>query len=201
MNSLKKDWEEDLKSRVKKLRERAEKKPEPKKIPIEPEKYVVTEKIKEKPDVVEKDQYLEIKEEDIRIEKKPEVSVKIEKENHYAVIKPIIDEIKEQTKQELYEEKIKEEKILEEKKIEKTEVPKEKIVNLIDGIGTTIDKLIDIINKRGSVTTIDLSKELEVSVEMIEIWAKILEDRGLINIEYPLIGPSKLRKKEWKKES
>jgi hypothetical protein len=201
MSSLKNDWEEDLKSRVKKLRERAEKKPEPKKIPIETEKHVVTEKIKEKPDVVEKDQYLEIKEEDIRIEKKPEVSVKIEKENHYAVIKPIIDEIKEQTKQELYEEKIKKEKIVEEKKIEKAEVPKEKIVNLIDGIGTTIDRLIDIINKRGSVTIIDLSKELGVSVDMIEIWAKILEDRGLINIEYPLIGPSKLRKKEWKKES
>ena len=69
------------------------------------------------------------------------------------------------------------------------------------GIETTIDRLINILEKRGSVSTIDLSKELGVSIERIESWAKIFEDRGLIDIEYPLIGSSKLRKKEWKKES
>ena len=191
MSNPKKEWQEDLKSRIKKLRERVEKQSELEKVPVKPEKPVIE----------EKDQYLEIKEEDIRIEKRPEVPVKIENENHYAVIKPIIDEIKEKAKQELYEEKIKEEKLVEEKKIEKVEVPKEKIVTLMDGIETKIDRLIDIIDKRGSVTILELSKELDVSVERIESWAKILEDRGLINIEYPLIGPSKLRKKEWKKES
>ena len=193
MNVLKKEkkWQEDLKIKIKKLRERAEEKPEIKKIDIEEEKPVVT----------EKNQYVEIKEEEAEVKEKPEVAVKIEKENNYAVIKPIIDEIKEKAKEEIYEEKIKEEKNLHPEKIEKIEVPRKDIESAKIEIETTIDKLIDIIDKRGTVTTLDLSKELNVSMDRIENWAKILEDSGLINIEYPLIGPSKLRKKEWKKES
>jgi len=190
MNTSKKDkWEEDLRSRIKKLRERAEKAPEPKKPDFEP-----------KNNVTEENQYLEIKDEWKEAEKKPDVSVKIEKENHYAVIKPIIDEIKEKAKEEIYEEKVKEEKKSYIKK-EEAEIPKQKLEISKVGIETTIDRLIAIIDKRGNVTTIDLSKELGVSVERIESWAKMLEDRGLIEIEYPLIGSSRLRKKEWKKES
>ncbi len=192
MNTLKKEkkWQEELRGRIKRLRERAEKPPEPKKIDVEPKKPVET-----------KEEYVEIKDEQMEAEKKSEVAVKIEKENHYAVIKPIIDEIKEKAKEEILEEKIKEEKNLNEKKIEKIEIPKKDIERSTADIETAIDELIDTINTRGSVTTLELSRQLGVSIERIESWAKILEDRGLIEIEYPLIGQSKLRKKVWKKES
>jgi len=213
VNTLKKDkkWQEDLKGRIKKLKERAKEKPKP---------QMIYANVSGKPAVIEKDEYAEIKllpEEKFekKIEK-PVINVKIEKENHYAVIKPIIDEIKEITKEEIHEKIIKSEKILQEKEREKAQISREKAVTpkmeisrekalppKIEyvGIETTIDRLINILEKRGSVSTIDLSKELGVSIERIESWAKIFEDRGLIDIEYPLIGSSKLRKKEWKKES
>ncbi len=216
MSILEKDreWLEELKSRTKKLRERAEKKPEPEKIPVE----------SKKPTLIDKDEYLEIKEEGV-IEKKPEVTVNIEKENHYAIIKPIIDENKTNTKEELNEEKIKNEKLLQIKEIEKNEVPKEtetieekkiekieksieaikteevKKEILIDMIETDIDKLMKTLNEKKSISIGDLSKTLKISIDRLENWAKILEDHGLIVIEYPIIGLPKLRKKEWKKES
>lgn len=189
MNNSKKEkkWQEDLKVKIKKLKERAKEEPKSK-------EKIIYANVSGQPVVIEKDGYAEIKLPEERIEKKPEIAVKIEKGNHYAVIKPIVDNIKEKAKEELHEEKIKQEKVLQEKETEKI-VPS-KIEST--GIETTIDKMIDIIDKRGSVNTFNLSKELGVSIERIESWAKILEERGLIEIEYPLIGPSKLRKKNGK---
>jgi len=63
-------------------------------------------------------------------------------------------------------------------------------------IETNIDKLISIVENKGSVTIISLAQELGVSPDQIEEWAKILEERGMIEIEYPPIGPPKLRKKK-----
>ncbi len=63
-------------------------------------------------------------------------------------------------------------------------------------IQTDIDKLIEIVENKGPITILDLSKELEVEPEQIEEWAKILEERGMIEIEYHPIGPPKLRKKK-----
>jgi hypothetical protein len=211
-----KEWLKELRSKTKKLKERAEKKPEPVKIILESKKPVET----------EKNQYLEIKEEEIVIEKKPEVTVKIEKENDYVVIKPAIDEIKEKAKEELYEEKIEEEKLLEKEKIERDKIPKETELvkekkvekieksidkikteetgtkeGLIDMVETDIDKLIKIIDKKKAINIGDLSKELNISIDRVESWAKILEDHGLIEIEYPIIGLPKLRKKTWKEKS
>ncbi|RLG57040.1 MAG: hypothetical protein DRN95_06025 [Candidatus Hydrothermarchaeota archaeon] len=77
---------------------------------------------------------------------------------------------------------------------EKTEEP------LIDSLQTDIDRLLSIIEERGSVNISDLSKELNVGVEKIEEWAKVLEERGLIEIEYPIIGLPRLKKK-WEKKS
>lgn len=215
MSILEKDreWLEELRSRTKKLRERAEKKPEPENIPVE----------SKKPILINKDEYLEIKEEGV-IEKKPEVTVNIEKENHYAVINPIADENKTKVKEELHEEKIKNEKLLQIKEIEKNEVPKEtetieekkiekieksietikteevKKEILIDMIETDIDKLMKILNEKKSISIGDLSKTLKISIDRLENWAKILEDHGLVDIEYPVIGLPKLRKKEWKEQ-
>jgi len=200
------EWLKELRGKTKKLRERAEKKPEPVKINVESKKPVET----------EKNQYLEIKEEEIVIEKKPEVTVKIEKENDYAVIKLPIDEIKAKAKEEklLEKEKIgrneiqKETEPVVEKKVNKIEKSIEKIKTeetgtkgeLIDMVETDIDKLIKILDKKKAINIGDLSKELNISMDRLENWAKILEDHGLIEIEYPIIGLPKLRKKTWKEK-
>ena len=71
----------------------------------------------------------------------------------------------------------------------------------IDHIETDIDKLMRIIDEKKVVGLEYLSKALKISVERLEIWAKMLEDRDLIEIEYPILGLPKLRKKGWKKKS
>lgn len=71
----------------------------------------------------------------------------------------------------------------------------------LNNIETDIDKLMEIIDEKKVVSIDYLSKTLKISVERLESWAKLLEDRGLIEIEYPIIGLPKLRKKEWKKKS
>lgn len=87
------------------------------------------------------------------------------------------------------------------RKEEANKAVKERIEELpVDMIKTEIDKLMDSIEKRKSVSIGELSKELNVTVEQIENWAKILEENNLIEIEYPIIGLPKLRKKEWKEE-
>ena len=63
-------------------------------------------------------------------------------------------------------------------------------------IETQIDKLIKIVEKNGSIPIPILSRELKVHPEQIERWARILEEHGMIEIEYPPIGPPKLRKKK-----
>jgi len=70
----------------------------------------------------------------------------------------------------------------------------------IDQIETDIDKLMEIIDEKKIVGLDYLSKALKISTEKLEVWAKMLEDRGLIEIEYPIIGLPKLRKKEWKQK-
>jgi DNA-binding transcriptional ArsR family regulator len=70
----------------------------------------------------------------------------------------------------------------------------------IDMIETDIDKMMNILETNKSVSIGELSKQLNVKVELIENWAKILEEHDLVEIEYPIIGLPKLRKKEWKEE-
>jgi Mn-dependent DtxR family transcriptional regulator len=67
-------------------------------------------------------------------------------------------------------------------------------------IETDIDKMMNILEANKSISIGELSKQLNVKVELIENWAKILEEHGLIEIDYPIIGLPKLRKKEWKEE-
>jgi hypothetical protein len=149
------------------------------------------------------------------------VPVVIKKDDDYAIIEPIEKEIK---PQEVPKKKPKYQKakIFEKKKETKTEHQEksEKVGKAeeerrraykkikesmkkfpVDMIETDIDKLMSMIEKEKSVSVLDVSKELKVSVEQIENWAKILEEHGLIEIIYPLIGFPRLRKKEWKKES
>jgi len=84
---------------------------------------------------------------------------------------------------------------------EKLTEPEESISKIpLNHIETDIDKLMQIVDEKKIVSLEYLSKQLKMSVDRLETWAKILEDRGLIEIEYPIIGLPKLRKKEWKQK-
>jgi CBS domain-containing protein len=63
-------------------------------------------------------------------------------------------------------------------------------------IQTDIDKLISIVERKGPISILDVSKELNVDPEQIEEWAKILEEREMFEIEYRALGPPMLRKKK-----
>ncbi len=67
-------------------------------------------------------------------------------------------------------------------------------------IETGVDKLVKIINSRGSVSSSDAAKELGVSPSVIMEWADFLEEEGIINIEYKFTKPFLVARKLAKKE-
>jgi len=156
-----------------------------------------------------------------------DMPVQLGKEDDYAVLEPFdISKQKTNTSKETNEEEIKP-KLSEEKPkliIEKAgskEVeskppvqnipikpiiqplkPEESMSKIpINHIETDIDKLMKIIDEKKIIGIEELSKTLKISPDRLEIWAKILEDAGLIEIEYPIIGLPRLRKKGWKTKS
>lgn len=62
-------------------------------------------------------------------------------------------------------------------------------------IQTDIDRLLNLLEEGKSISVLDLAKKLKVKIEQVEKWAKILEEHGLIEIEYPIIGLPRLKKK------
>ena len=67
---------------------------------------------------------------------------------------------------------------------------------------TAIDKLLHIIQKVESIDLERLSKELNAKPELVEEWGSILEENGLIEVDYPAFGKPlfKIVKKEKKEE-
>ena len=63
-----------------------------------------------------------------------------------------------------------------------------------EGVKTVIDELLDYVEKKGKVSTKDASHKFKVSENKIEEWANILEEGGLIKIDYPLMGKAILIK-------
>ncbi|MDD5182462.1 MAG: CBS domain-containing protein [Candidatus Nanoarchaeia archaeon] len=62
-------------------------------------------------------------------------------------------------------------------------------------IETGIDKLLELVEQKGKISTEDASKALKVDAKLVEEWASILDDHNLIKIEYPIIGTIELIKK------
>jgi len=58
---------------------------------------------------------------------------------------------------------------------------------------TDVDKLLKIIEEKGSITTDALAKVLNVSEDKVEEWGRTLEEHGLIKLEYPPFGKPKLK--------
>lgn len=56
-----------------------------------------------------------------------------------------------------------------------------------DTISTKIDEMLKILEE-GQIETSRLSKRLETPENLVEEWAKILEEHGLVEINYPAIG-------------
>lgn len=68
-------------------------------------------------------------------------------------------------------------------------------------IETGVDKLMELVKKKGKVTFQDASNELGVSPNLIEEWAEFLEEEGLINLDYKLTTPYISEKKLTKKDA
>ncbi len=60
---------------------------------------------------------------------------------------------------------------------------------------TELDKLLEEVNEREKISVRQVAKAFEVPKSLVEYWARILEQKGLITLHYPLIGSPKLRKK------
>ncbi|HDD46316.1 MAG TPA: hypothetical protein ENG42_02485 [Candidatus Aenigmarchaeota archaeon] len=69
-----------------------------------------------------------------------------------------------------------------------------------DYLETKVDRLYEIVKKRRKIKISEAASIMKVKPERIEEWAKILEDHGIIDIFYPIIGEAELRIKGDKDE-
>ena len=67
-------------------------------------------------------------------------------------------------------------------------------------IETGVDKLVNIINQRGKISSFDAAKELGVSNTVVMEWADFLEEEGIISIDYKLTKQFLISRKMTKKE-
>jgi len=104
---------------------------------------------------------------------------------------PVSEEPKEK-KADKTEKKTQEERaenIAEQKKSDK------KVVSAKATVTTPIDDLYDTIMNIGKIRMDIAAKKFNVAESIIEEWAKILEENGLIEIRYPAVGKPSLAKK------
>jgi len=62
-------------------------------------------------------------------------------------------------------------------------------------IQTEVDALVSLINDSGSISAKDAAKRLNVSVQTIMEWASLLDEEGIIKIEYKFTTPYLVKKK------
>jgi len=55
-------------------------------------------------------------------------------------------------------------------------------------IETQIDKLIDLLSKRRKIPLTDAARELNISESQLEAWVSTLEDNGVVELKYPVLG-------------
>ncbi len=67
-------------------------------------------------------------------------------------------------------------------------------------IETGVDKLVNLINERGKISSADAAKELGVSTTVIMEWVDFLEEEGIINLEYKFTKPFLVARKLAKKD-
>lgn len=67
-------------------------------------------------------------------------------------------------------------------------------------IETGVDRLVNLVKRRGKIALQDAAKELGVSLDVIEEWADFLEEEGMISIEYKLTKPYLVERELTEKE-
>ena len=75
---------------------------------------------------------------------------------------------------------------------------KKQVVAKASKYETDIDKLYKLINEIGSITITEVAEGFGISKEQAEEWGKMLENHGLIELNYPTIGEMQLCKKKSK---
>jgi chromosome segregation ATPase len=75
------------------------------------------------------------------------------------------------------------------------------MVQLPSIIETGVDKLVNLINLKGRLSSVDASKELGVSTTVVMEWADFLEEEGIINVEYKFTKPFLVARKLGKKDA
>ena len=76
------------------------------------------------------------------------------------------------------------------RKIEEEKIMEEEVME------TGIDKLYELILERKQITATEAAKLLKINTATVEKWARILQDHGLIEIDFSTVGTIKLIKKE-----
>src|SRR3989338_6657261 len=67
-------------------------------------------------------------------------------------------------------------------------------------IETGVDRLVNLVDEKGRVSSADAAKELGVSTTVVMEWAEFLEEEGVIKIEYRFTKPFLIAKKLAKKD-
>lgn len=67
----------------------------------------------------------------------------------------------------------------------------EPFVNLV----TNVDRVYQVVLEKKSVSLNDLAMRFSVSLGKVEEWAKVLDETGLLELHYPVIGKAELRVK------
>jgi hypothetical protein len=78
---------------------------------------------------------------------------------------------------------------------ENISVIKKSIVAKSSKYKTDLDRLYELVNEKGKISLSDVVKGFNISIEMAEQWAKILEGHGMITLNYPPFGEVELCKK------
>jgi len=55
-------------------------------------------------------------------------------------------------------------------------------------IETQIDKLIDLLSKRRKIALSEAARVLNVKESQLDVWVSTLEDRGIVELKYPVLG-------------
>ncbi len=78
--------------------------------------------------------------------------------------------------------------IRKDKKKKKITQPAKKAKRPVVVYETKIDDILKYINQNEKIKLDDLSVEVDLPVEEVETWLKILEKQGLIHLNYPMMG-------------
>lgn len=69
-------------------------------------------------------------------------------------------------------------------------MPDENLKKLL--IETPVDKLVILAKQKRGITVADAARLLGISEQQVEEWTRILEEHGILKLEFPVVGPPKI---------